>query len=459
MIKFLKAHTQLLGIIVVWLFTTLYLGPLIYLILPATVFLFRRSDLWADMIFGFLLILILSDMSPEFFQMRKIKSAKYTYIIALSLIFLLETQRFMPLSRVFTIFLPFFVYSFLPLMQSSDVLNGVSKTISYALLYLIIPNYVLMNFRRQGWLFMRNFLFFIVTVLAFGYAILYVQPGWVMIGGRFRGLFGNPNGLGIFCYVTFMLAYVVNYMNPHLFSRIDKIIVFGVIGFVLIKCGSRTSVVASSMFLVFGRFFSLSPFLGFVAFIASIGIAELVSSNLAVIVMAFGLEKFFRVETLEDGSGRYFAWNFAWEQINKGGFLVFGGGFGNDEWVMRHNYKFLRSQGHHGGVHNSYLTMWFNTGAVGILLYFRSYMLLFFKANKLVPVAFAVMFSSMFSVLYESWLTGSLNPFSIILVIIMTLLSEDDIVHYLSRQEEAKLEQEGADAEVVPLIGDVVLRR
>jgi len=103
--------------------------------------------------------------------------------------------------------------------------------------------------------------------------------------------------------------------------------------------------------------------------------------------------------------------------------------------------------------------MWFNTGAVGILLYFRSYMLLFFKANKLVPVAFAVMFSSMFSVLYESWLTGSLNPFSIILVIIMTLLSEDDIVHYLSRQEEAKLEQEGADAEVVPLIGDVVLRR
>jgi len=33
-------------------------------------------------------------------------------------------------------------------------------------------------------------------------------------------------------------------------------------------------------------------------------------------------------------------------------------------------------------------------------------------------------------VLYESWITGSLNPFTIILLCILTVLSEDEIVNW-----------------------------
>lgn len=451
MIQFLRSHATLLVVVLFWVFSALFLGPLIYLLLPATVFFFRSRDMWPEMLFGFLIILILSDISPEFVALRSIKSAKYGIMIALALVFLLETNRFAPLSRVFNIFLPFFVYSFFPLVQSSDVVNGISKTISYGLLYLIIPNYVLYNFRRQGWTFIRNLIFFILTVLIASYLLRYLNPRYVIIAGRFRGLFGNPNGLGIFCYLSFVLASISVYLNRGLFNFREKVFVFATLAFFLVLCGSRTSVVSAVMFLVFSRFFSVSPFLGFFFFFAFLAVAELVASNLSLIVMKLGLQKFFRLETLDDGSGRYFAWAFAWTKINEGGFFLFGGGFGNDEWVMRHNYGYLRSMGHHGGVHNSYLTMWFNTGIMGVLLFFRSCFLLFLKANKKAPIAFAIMFSTMFSVLYESWLTGSLNPFTILLVVVMTMLTEDDIVQWEERQQETSGEsgEETADTRVV----------
>jgi O-antigen ligase len=198
---------------------------------------------------------------------------------------------------------------------------------------------------------------------------------------------------------------------------------------------------------LFYRFFAASPFLGFVFFLAFGVAAEAVSSNLPLILNTLGLHTYFRVDTIADGSGRYFAWNFAWGKINEGGYFLLGGGFGNDEYIMRQYYPYLRSMGHHGGVHNSYLTMWFNTGIIGVLLFFRSYFLIFLKAVKHAPFAFAVMFSSMFSVLYESWLTGSLNPFTIILLSIITVLTEEEIVNWRAIAEGGATEGEELTAE------------
>jgi hypothetical protein len=57
------------------------------------------------------------------------------------------------------------------------------------------------------------------------------------------------------------------------------------------------------------------------------------------------------------------------------------------------------------------------------------------------------MFSSLFSVMYESWLTGSLNPFTILLVITMTLVSEEAI----SGGDEEPVEELAEEPEVAPL--------
>ncbi len=448
MLDHLRAHIQLFLLIGVWVLATLFGGPIIYGLLPLSVLLLRGREMYPDILFGFLMILVLSDMDPMFVEMRKIKTAKHAMMVAISLVMLMDRQKMSPLSQIFPVFLPFLGYAFFPLVKSGEVITGLEKTISYGLLFLVVPNYVLHNFRLYGWDFFRNLILFILVSQMASYALLFYKPHWVAMAGRYRAFFGNPNGLGIFSFLTIILVTTALHLKKDLFSLRGKVMVYGVLAFLLLQCGSRTAMTATVMFLVFSRFFGLSPFIGFVAFIAFLGIAELVASNLAAIVIRFGLEKFFRVETLDDGSGRYFAWGFAWQQINEGGFFLFGGGFGNDEYVMRQNYPYLRSQGHHGGVHNSYLTMWFNVGIIGMILYFRSFFLIFFKANKRVPIAFAIMFSCMFSIIYESWLTGSLNPFTILLLIVVTMITEDEIVEW--RSYEAVEEQEPGPAVAAP---------
>ncbi len=446
--EYAKDHLPIILMCLTWVVVTVFGGPTIYLLLPLSVFFLRSREMWPDMLFGFLFVLVLSDMDPMFMAMRRVKTAKYGMIIALSIVFLIDQARFMPLSNVFKVFLPFFAFSLLPLFKSEAPLTGIQKTLSYGLLYLVVPNYVLLNFRRQGWTFVRNLIYFILSILVLSYAISFFRPHWVLENGRYRGMFGNPNGLGIFTFLSFMLTVVALHLRPALFTFRGKIIVFGLLVLFLIECGSRTSLTAVLLFFMFSRFFRLSPFIGFVVFIAFLAVAEAIQSNLTTIVTELGLEKFFRVETLQDGSGRYFAWGFAWAKINEGGYFLLGGGFGSDEYVMRQNYVYLRSMGHHGGVHNSYLTLWFNLGIIGLLVFFRSFVLIFVKANKRVPIAFAVMFASLFSIMYESWLAGSLNPYTILLLIIITLLSEEEITDHPDDPAGAAAAEE--DAAVAP---------
>ncbi|MCB9170763.1 MAG: hypothetical protein H6597_03670 [Flavobacteriales bacterium] len=450
MLDYIREELQFLIIVLLWVVVTIYMGLAIYLVLPLSVFLFARREAWADAMFGFLIILILSDMNPALLPMRKIKTAKYAYIIAMSIVVFVERRRFEPLARVFTVFLPFFAYTLFPIIWSSEPLMSISKTISYGLLYLIIPNYVIISFRKMGWIFFKNLMYFIVTILIASLLLKLGPSWWAMIGGRFRGIFGNPNGLGIFTFLIFMLFTVINHLNDGLFNRFQKILIYGTIIYFMFECGSRTALSATLMFFVFSRVFRISQFIGFISITTFILLLTFIMANLDTIVVDLGLQDTLRLDTLDDASGRYIAWRFAWEHIQD--FFIFGGGFGNDEWIMRHNYAYLRTLGHHGGVHNSYLTMWFNCGIMGLLIYFRSFFLIFFKASKRVPFAFAIMFSVMFSVLYESWLTGSLNPFTIILVVILTMLTEDEIAEWQVFDQESTSEVEGTSVPVTPAL-------
>ena len=434
MLTYLLRNYQLLLLVLLYVVVGVYAPPLLFALLPLSVFFMKSRGLWADMLFGMIIVLVLSDITPWFFSMQVFKSAKNTYISALALIFLLERYRFVPFSQVFNIFLPFFVYSIFPLVFSNNIVVGLEKTISYALLYLVIPNYVLYNFRTVGWEFFRNLVFFMTVVLLSGLTVHYFGSFYAYMIGRFRGLFGNPNGMAIFCFLLIVLTAVLSSIKEDLFSWKDKLFVYGTAMYFLIISGSRSSLVAVLIFVVFGRFFSRSPFLGFMMLLGAFGASELVLANIEPIVTYFGLEDYVRLNTLESGSGRYFAWSFAWQQIQE--YFVFGGGFANDERIMRKNRLYLERMGHQGGVHNSYLSFWFNVGIVGLLIYFRSFILVFIKASKLVPVSLGVMFAVLWSITYESWLVSSLNPYTIILIIILTVLTETEIVQGLGGKQE-----------------------
>ena len=102
-------------------------------------------------------------------------------------------------------------------------------------------------------------------------------------------------------------------------------------------------------------------------------------------------------------------------------FVFIGGGFGHDENIFRPNYFWLEKLGHNGGVHNSYFSIWFAGGIIGVLTYFGGLFVNVFKSmkNSYLPLAFLA--SILFNITYESWLIASLNPFVIIYLIILTI--------------------------------------
>ncbi|MBL7983267.1 MAG: O-antigen ligase family protein [Flavobacteriales bacterium] len=452
MLKMLRDEYQFMALALIWIMAAVFAGPIVFALLPLSILFIRSREMWPEMFFGFLLVLVLSDVAKDaFVSMNVFKSAKNTYIVVLAVVFFLHREHFAPYARVFDLFLPFFLFSIIPLIFSNTILVGIQKTLSYALLYLIVPNFVLYNFRRSGWEFIRNLIWFMVVILLAG-LVTYLYGDWYShVNGRFRGLFGNPNGLGIFCYLTLVLVTVAISINRGLFAFYEKAIIYGVILYFLFSSGSRASTTAVLIFLVFHRLVARSPSLGFVLFLAALGVGEVVSSNLPAIVEALGLEKYFRLRTLESGSGRYFAWEFAWIHIQD--YFVLGGGFGNDEFIFRKHRFYLWRMNHQGGVHNSYLSFWLDVGIVGLLIYLRSFLLMFIKASKAVPMSLAVMFSTLFSIMYESWLVGSLNPFTIVLLTTMTLVTEEEIYDWEHLSEADEATHEASDGEVVPALG------
>lgn len=375
-----------------------------------------------EIIMGFLFVLVLSDSRQLVFEFAK--NLKIFYVLALLIIFIFNTGYFKVKSVLFKLFFPFFLLSFLVLFNSPDIQVGVQKTISYVSLFLIVPSFLIRDRERVKDLFM-----FVILILLIGLILFVIKAEFVTLSGRYSGVLGNPNGLGIFITLIFLLYSVINGLFPDLIHKNEKTLFYIVIIVSVIYSGSRTSLGAILFFLLAVRLFKRSNFLGVFSLIILFIISQLTLQYLPLIISTLGLDEFLRSDTLEDGSGRYVAWAFAWEIIKENYFL-FGGGFSTDEYHMRLNYRLLSRLGHQGGVHSTYLSLWFNFGLVGLIIYFRSFFLSFIKINKKFKIALPIMFTVMLSITFESWLVASLNPYTIIFVIIMTLLlhySENEI--------------------------------
>jgi O-antigen ligase len=420
---------QLFLLLAAWTLVGIYGGPLIYGILPLTLLLMKKRGFYEEMFFGFFYVLIISDSLelPLLFA----KDLKNFYILTLSFFFLFDTASFSPVNRLYKIFVPFFVFSYFTVLFSVRdpfFITAVQKTLSYTLVLMVLPNYFMKIYREGKQEFLRRLIFFAVTALFIGFILKYTMPSvaFLEVSDRFRGVMGNPNGLGLYSFLLFVLFYVINDYFPQLFTKKEKYIVYFAILYSIFLADSRNSVLAVVIFYSFHRFFNLSPFLGFIFFLAFVFLSEIISNNLQAIIISYGLQDFFRINTLEDGSGRYVAWEFAWKQIQHNFFI--GKGFGYNEYYMRQHYHELGKLGHQGGIHNSFLTFWMDQGLIGLLIYLRSYVLVFIKGAKQSKMAFPILFSFSFTAIFESWLVGSLSAFAFYATIIYTLLTSEEFV-------------------------------
>jgi O-antigen ligase len=450
-IAYYKENIQLYFMFFAWVIVGIYGGPLIYAVLPLSILLMVQKGQYEELFIGYFFILILSDNLDE--SLLFAKDIKNVYAGLMALLFLFNINEFSPLDRLYKLFMPFFIFSVFTMLFSvvdPFFFTSIQKTISYFLSFLIVPNFVIKLYRENGTDFFKRLIFFCVTVLILGLLLKFIAHNFVYLpSGRYRGVLGNPNGLGIFTFLLFIIFFMINNFFPKLFSKTERLLIFAVIIISIVMTGSRNGILAVLLFYFFQRFYRGSPFIGFLLFLVTLAIIEVISTHLTEIIIELGLGDFFRINTLEDGSGRYIAWDFAWKQIQKNFFI--GKGFAYNEYYMRQYYGLLSKLGHQGGIHNSFLTFWMDQGLIGLLIYLRSYILMFVNAAKKTKFAYPILFAISFTAIFESWLVGSLSAYAFMAMIIFTIMSNDEIV--VSQEIKTDEEVEG-QLNQTPLVND-----
>ncbi len=407
-----------LFIIITWLICAQFSEVLSIIIIFGTfLFLFVRSLIDYFFILFFVL-LVLSDSRFELLSFAINVKPYVALVFGVSGIFILMKYHYKQ-NILVLYFLGFIISIVFSLFFSDNLSSCFPKSISYILLLIAVPAFISMLLDEYGFMFIKLFIYVFLLILIAGFIFYFFDPNITMLDDRYRGIYGNPNGLGIACLLFFFLLQTILMKKPTLFSQTEVIVVISFIVFNLIFSGSRSSLLVLVMYYVFLWANRISPLFSTIL-ILFFGIGyTIVLSNTIYFITFFGLESFIRIETFENASGRYIAWDFIWNKISSS-FSAFGNGMGATEELYKENYDLLSMLGHQGNAHNSFLTIWYDTGILGLLGFLTGIVLSFFysiKNSKILPILIGVFISSFF----ESWLSASLNPFTIIFLMIITL--------------------------------------
>lgn len=430
MTEFIYKYRDILVLTAVWIVSSILLGVSIAAGISILSFLLiLNTGNHSKILVAFITVLILSDTRT--WSIAFAATAKIGFILLLTL-YVVRNHKEFPLGKnyLFRYFLPFFLFVFITLPFSENLFDSFQKSLSYSLLFLVIPPIVFRAFGENE-SFGKELIQFFALGLFISLITYYLLPNFAFLKGRFRGIFGNPNGLGI--YITLILP-VIYYLKHHfLTGKKEKFLVYFTLLLVflnLLLCQSRTALMASLIFVTFTEIKILRGTLGLVLFISIVSAYQLILANLPYIVMSLGLEEYLRTDTLQEASGRLVAWEFAWENIQKN--IYIGRGFDYTNFLFHKYADYLSDLGHQGHAHNSYLTLWLDTGIIGLVLFVVGFLRTVFVNLKnnifILPATYAILFSTNF----ESWLTASLNPFTIIMVVFLSL-------SYLEKKEDSKL--------------------
>ncbi|MEM7161961.1 MAG: O-antigen ligase family protein [Bacteroidota bacterium] len=406
-----------------WLIVGMFFGPLYLIFIPITALLLLRKNYFLELLLGFWFILILSD--SVIFNLSFAKTFKPIFILLVAFCLIVRHRDFFQFkNRIFLSFLPFIVWSFFVIAFSNDVLVCFQKTLSYSLILLVVPYFSIWAIENEKENFFRGVIWFgaFIIIGCLIYALFSGESAF--LEGRFRGFFGNANAIGIFSMLLFIFFELSLSYSKGLFSKYEKWFLYFLILGILLYSQTRSAIFAVTIYLFFSRVYSILPIAG-IAIIASIAFFyQDILGLLEKAVFLFNLEEFFRWETLAQGSGRTQAWKHAMKEINSSfSSFTFGQGFNYTENLFKEDFRVLSQKGHLGNAHQSFLTFWLDTGIIGLILYCVAFLTLFFRMARKSVLAFPIFYAIVFSVSFESWLTASLNPFTILFIMILTVLS------------------------------------
>lgn len=419
MIDYLKRNIQFIIMITLWVVSGMYGGPSYFLIVPASLMLLRMRNMHSEVLFGLLIITVLSDhWEPHLLWASNVKDI---YLILMFGMFLFNTKDFSYKNMVIGPFLPYLIWIFVPLLRSPDAFVAFQKTISTVLFYSITPVWIMKALMEAREHFLKGAVLTMTALLVYGLFMAVILPESAYLSGRFRGVTGNPNSLGIICTVFFAMFTIIHVHYKELFKRWEVVFIYGVILLSVVLSGSRNTIFAILIFYSFSRFFKVSYLLGFTALVVLAVVYQVLITNLPAIIAALGLQEYMRVENLEDGSSRLIAWQFALSYLKRD-FLI-GHGIGYEVYFFQTYGSDLFFKYHVGNTHNSWLAIWLNTGIIGLILYASGLIYRFISFASRSVYVIPMLYSVMFSATFESWLAGVLSPYILLMLITLSVVA------------------------------------
>ncbi len=424
MLQLLLHKKQLLALFGLWIIAAFIFRYSVFIIVPATMFYLYSGQKYTDLVLGFIIVLCLSD--SHITSLTVMLDIRPIYIILLTGFLFFDKDWFQKESFFWQAFLLFFLISIISLIFSPIIFSSLQKTISYFLMLFTIPVYIanlLLHNKRE---FLSAMLFIGTIVLIFSFLLRFITPDVTTLSNRYSGIFGNPNGMGIFLVLYTILFTVITTYYTDLLTPVERWAIIAIIVISLILCASRGAMFSIILFLVLLQICKISVPLAIIFTLFGAIAYQFLIAYIEELIVLLGLGEYFRMQTLETGSGRIEAYRFAWEKIQENFFI--GKGFGFSEYYFHKDdiKTYLNALNHQGGTHNTYLTLWLDTGLLGLIFYVFAWAGKFFNAFRQTHLAFPMLVAILFSTTIESWLAASLNPFTILFIVIICLIIDPE---------------------------------
>lgn len=417
--RFFKEYQLLLLAVIMTVFIGIIAGPVTYVVAPLVLIAFYNNKRYRkSALLFFFFILIMSDSLKPYFQFFKtIRVECIVLLFLFALRYIIYKKR---VDKNLLYILPFVSCLFISLFYSPTFVPTALRTLSYLFLPVIIFSLYKEEVLASKGYFIKDILLFASIFIIIGHILFIVAPEMVKSYGegneiRISGLFGNPNGLAIFCFLLFPILLYVNRFG--ILNKASTNFLIYLLLFSILISGSRTSLGGSLIFFIYWIANKYNIFFRFfLKLIIPVLIVLSVTIGVQVIASSDYLSKRLRLSTLESAGGRLDAWRWGYQQVPK--HLYFGRGLLYDTNIYQINFpeSFRRVNRGFNAAFSGVLGLLLDSGVVGTVAFVFFIFMSFskFQDKKIVIPLFLAM---LLSWIFESWILATLNPFTIIFFI------------------------------------------
>ncbi len=327
--------------------------------------------------------------------------------------------------------LPFSTWAILvTVMYSDDLTGSLPRSFGMLLMSWCVFNYIWHAHLRDQYNFSKLVIKSIWLILGACF-LIYLTPwgNYAFLVGRFRGVFGNPNGLGFFCMLVYPIIDLL-VARGFVIDKKQKVL----LGILLFACvvlsGSRTALTCILIYEYFKIIQNKPTFFAISLLVFIIFPIIMINIDLETLFEQIGIAQWVRLDSLSDASGRLNVWMIAQDEISKQPWV--GRGMLYDiQFINQYRSDHSLLGRHWSGIWNSYYSVLLNFGYIGlVLLMYFFYRLYSASHNKKLSRPYMVMV--LFSGITESWFVGAMNssmPFFLLYFAIQSVPHEKGKVY------------------------------